>query len=255
MSGTFVLAVLLVGAAVYLAVRPAVGADRLAVLAERRAANRRSSAVQPDLARSADPPRSRLPVLSCALCGAVAVILIGGILGVVLGAAIVGIGPKLLGRLESRGDRAHREVLEVSAPTVADLMAACLASGTSTAAATRATAEAMGGPVADLLNECVVQFNLGASPARVWKPMSDEPSLAPIARAILRSAETGAPLTTVLLRVADDLRLVRRAHLDQAAKTVGIKAVGPLGLCFLPAFMLLGVVPLIASLISAGLSK
>ncbi|MEI2727532.1 MAG: hypothetical protein V9E85_00285 [Candidatus Nanopelagicales bacterium] len=89
MSGTFVLAVLLVGAAVYLAVRPAVGADRLAVLAERRAANRRSSAVQPDLARSADPPRSRLPVLSCALCGAVAVILIGGILGVVLGAAVV----------------------------------------------------------------------------------------------------------------------------------------------------------------------
>ena len=77
MSGTVVLAVLLVGAAVYLAVRPAVGTDRLAVLAERRAASRRSSAVQPDLARSADPPRSRLPVLSCALCGAVAVILIG----------------------------------------------------------------------------------------------------------------------------------------------------------------------------------
>ena len=40
---------------------------------------------------------------------------------------------------------------------MADLMAACLASGTSTAAATRATAEAMGGPIADLLNECVVR--------------------------------------------------------------------------------------------------
>jgi pilus assembly protein TadC len=57
----------------------------------------------------------------------------------------------------------------------------------------------------------------------------------------------------VLLRVAEDLRATRRAALDQAAKAVGVKAVAPLGLCFLPAFMLLGIVPLVASLIARGL--
>ena len=153
--------------------------------------------------------------------------------------------------LDLEGPKAGEVLVEMM---VADLLAACLASGASTAVATRATAEAIGGPAGDLLNECVTQFNLGASARRVWKPLADEPALAPIARAILRSAETGAPLTAVLLRVSDDLRLTSRAELEQAAKTVGVKAVGPLGLCFLPAFMLLGVVPLIASLISAGLS-
>lgn len=197
--------------------------------------------------------KARLALLSCLLCGAVAWLLIGGVPGLVVGLLIPAAGPRLLDRLESRSTRTNRLLVEASAPMVADLMAACLASGASTAAATRATAEALGGPVSHILNQCVVQFNLGAGPTQVWRPLAAEPSLAPIARAILRSAETGAPLTAVLLRVADDLRLARRAQLEQAAKTVGVKAVGPLGLCFLPAFMLLGVVPLIASLVGEGL--
>lgn len=191
---------------------------------------------------------------SCLLCAAVAWLLIGGLVGIVVAVGIAVIGPRVLARLEPAGTRANRLALEAAAPMVADLLAACLASGASTAVATKATAEALGGPVADVLNQCVTQFNLGASADRVWKPISDEPALAPIARAILRSAQTGAPLTSVLLRVADDLRLTRRTQLEQAAKTVGVKAVAPLGLCFLPAFMLLGVVPLIASLITAGIS-
>ena len=198
--------------------------------------------------------QQNLAKLSCALCGIVIWLLVTGVLGIVAGLAVAVIGPKLLVRFESRSVRVNRLLIEASAPMVADLMAACLASGASTVAATRATAEALGGPVAEVLNQCVVQFNLGAGPTQVWRPLGAEPSLAPIARAILRSAETGAPLTAVLLRVSDDLRLARRAQLEQAAKTVGVKAVGPLGLCFLPAFMLLGVVPLIASLISAGIS-
>jgi len=196
----------------------------------------------------------RWAVPSCLLCAAVAWLLLGGLIGGLAAIAIALAGPRVLARLEPAGTRANRLALEAAAPMVADLLAACLASGASTAVATKATAEALGGPVAEVLNQCVTQFNLGANAARVWQPLSDEPALAPIARAILRSTQTGAPLTAVLLRVADDLRLARRTQLEQAAKTVGVKAVAPLGLCFLPAFMLLGVVPLIASLITAGIS-
>ncbi len=231
--------------------------SRIVTLASRRAALHPPSNGSID--GSNDPARRaithrNLARLSCLLCGAVVWLLVGGVPGLVVGLLIAAVGPRLLVRFESRSVRANRLLIEASAPMVADLMAACLASGTSTVAATRATAEALGGPVSEVLNQCVIQFNLGAGPTRVWRPLGDEPSLAPIARAILRSAETGAPLTAVLLRVSDDLRLARRAQLEQAAKTVGVKAVGPLGLCFLPAFMLLGVVPLIASLISAGIS-
>lgn|GEM_PF-840085 len=196
---------------------------------------------------------ARRQVVACLVVAAAIFSLIGGVIGVVLAVGAAVAGPRILRRLEP-GDRRRRRVqIEVSAAMVADLLAACLASGASTPAATAATASAVGGPSAELLNECVAQFELGADHRRVWAPLMAEPALAPIARAILRSAETGAPLTSTLLRVGDDLRSTRKAQLDQAAQAVGVKAVGPLGLCFLPAFMLLGVVPLIASLISNGL--
>lgn len=246
----------LVTVAIYVAVGATPVSSRLRAAARRRepyiaADDSRAGLGQATLSAQVDGRRWAVP--SCLLCAAVAWLLIGGVAGLIAAAAIGVLGPQVLARMESGGVRANRLAMEAAAPMVADLLAACLASGASTAAATRATADALGGPVADVLNRCVTQFNLGASAQRVWRPLTDEPALAPIARAILRSAETGAPLTSVLLRVSDDLRLNRRAQLEQAAKTVGVKAVGPLGLCFLPAFMLLGVVPLIASLIAAGL--
>lgn len=258
MNPSTVVVALLLGVAAHLLFGVNQRASRLDIARERRAAgtcSARSARAAPTKGGAEVLQTKRWAVPSCLLCAAVAWLLIGGIPGVVVAVVVAAAGPKILGRLESGAARANRLTMESSAPMVADLLAACLASGASTAVATRATAEALGGPVADVLMQSVTQFNLGASATRVWKPLADEPALAPIARAILRSAETGAPLTTVLLRVSDDLRLNRRAQLEQAAKTVGIKAVGPLGLCFLPAFMLLGVVPLIASLIATGLAN
>ncbi|NQU36189.1 MAG: type II secretion system F family protein [Actinobacteria bacterium] len=203
--------------------------------------------------KAAQQRTQRLQVVACLLAAVALFVLVGGVMGAGLAAAVAIAGPRLLRRMEPGDERRRRVQIEVSAAMVADLLAACLASGASTPAATGATASAVGGPTAELLNQCVAQFELGADHRRVWAPLMGEPALAPIARAILRSAETGAPLTATLLRVGDDLRSTRKAQLDQAAQAVGVKAVGPLGLCFLPAFMLLGVVPLIASLIANGL--
>lgn len=257
MTSEHIVAASLFAIAVYLLTGATPTTRRLETASRRRrlqarAPHRRATGDVPDGERQ--PGSKQWAIPSCLLCATVAWLLVGGLIGVVVAVVIAVAGPRILSRLEPAGTRANRLALEAAAPMVADLLAACLASGASTVVATKATAEALGGPVAEVLTQCVTQFNLGASADRVWKPLTDEPALAPIARAILRSAQTGAPLTSVLLRVADDLRLTRRTQLEQAAKTVGVKAVAPLGLCFLPAFMLLGVVPLIASLITAGIS-
>ena len=63
-----------------------------------------------------------------------------------------------------------------------------------------------------------------------------------------RSARSGSPLSDVLSEVADDLRLVRTRDVQVAARAAGVRAVGPLAACFLPAYLLLGVVPVVASL-------
>lgn len=200
------------------------------------------------------PDNAKLPYLACGVLGLAVVWLIGGAAGIVAGLAVGIGGPLMLGRFESSSTRARRQVLEANASLVCDMFVACLASGTSINTAADATARALEGEVAQVLDRCVALFRLGGSPAQVWEPMLAEPALAPIARAILRSAQTGAPLATVLQRVGEDLRAIRRSVLERAAQAVGVKAVAPLGLCFLPAFVLLGVVPLIASLVIKGIA-
>lgn len=57
-------------------------------------------------------------------------------------------------------------------------------------------------------------------------------------------------MADVLTRLADDAREASRTNAVSAARKVGVKAVAPLGLCFLPAFVLLGIIPVIAGLAS-----
>ena len=66
----------------------------------------------------------------------------------------------------------------------------------------------------------------------------------------MRTAESGAPLVEGLSRLAADRRRERRTQTQLRARSVGVKAAGPLAACFLPAFMLIGVVPTIAGAFS-----
>jgi pilus assembly protein TadC len=65
---------------------------------------------------------------------------------------------------------------------------------------------------------------------------------------MVRAAASGAPVAETLTRLADDSRAAARVAAVTAARRVGVQVVAPLGLCFLPAFVLLGIVPVIAGL-------
>lgn len=101
----------------------------------------------------------------------------------------------------------------------------------------------------------------GAGPGsgRSWRgggPGAAEPGsrlgadpLAPAARALGRAAEGGAPVADAVARLAADARAQARAQGELAARRVGVLVVAPLGLCFLPAFVLLGVAPVVVGLV------
>lgn len=72
--------------------------------------------------------------------------------------------------------------------------------------------------------------------------------LGALARTMIRAAQSGAPVADVLTRLADDARRTAQATASAAARRVGVHAVAPLGLCFLPAFVFLGIVPMVAGL-------
>lgn len=186
--------------------------------------------------------------LLCAAVGLVMAIAWGGLVGIGLGVAVAVIGPLALGRLESRAARQRRDALQRQIAECADLLSACLASGAPLTAAATATAHALGHPIDRPLLALADALALGADPVSAWRSLDSEEAMAPLARAAARSAESGAPLSALLVGLADDLRRQQRAVADAAARAAGVRAVGPLAAAFLPAFLMIGVVPVVVSL-------
>jgi pilus assembly protein TadC len=87
-------------------------------------------------------------------------------------------------------------------------------------------------------------------PVQVWASLDGDPALAPLGRTMGRAQATGAPVVPAIERLADDLARRAREDVEERARAVGVKAALPLGLCLLPAFLLVGIVPLVAGLLT-----
>jgi len=206
------------------------------------------------------PPNDRVGVTrvvrvgSCvALAGGV-VLVVGGVLGLIVGVTLAVISWQLFNYLESRAARKPPASLIAQAPVACDLLAAVVSAGTDLVGAFESVAVALEGPIALLFKEFAARLRLGASPSVAADALGDTDIMAPMVLASVRSADSGAPLSDALRRAAADLRLRRRAALLSRARVLGVRAVIPLGVCFLPAFVLLGVVPVVVSLVGQVLT-
>lgn len=197
------------------------------------------------------PWSGRLPLpLVAAIVGAGVALLLGGLLGFGLGTAAAAAVLKVVPGLEPKARRHRRIAMTAQAPDVVDLLSACLVSGAAVEGAVAAVADAVDPPAAEVLHYVAAQLRLGAEPGTAWALAAADPALAPLAVAVSRALDSGAPLADALPAVADDLRDRRRTALEAAARQVGVRLTAPLGLAFLPAFVLLGVVPVIGALVS-----
>lgn len=191
--------------------------------------------------------------LAAAMAAVGALVAFPGLVGVILAGACVGLLPRWLGRLDSRASRQRHAELERQAPLLADLLAGLLASGATVRDALHAASEAMPEPTARVLRTASASVDLGADPADAWSASEASSAHQSMIEAVERAHQSGAPAALLLARVADDLRRDRRRTVEVAARSAGVRAVAPLALCFLPAFVLLGVVPVVASLASGVL--
>ena len=131
-------------------------------------------------------------------------------------------------------------------PAALDLLAACLSAGAAPAQALAAVGDAFEGEVGATLAAVARLTTLGAPIETAWATCVLDRRWAPIARAVIRAHYSGAALTDVLAHLALDRRRALRADAEAAAQRAGVRAVLPLGVCFLPAFVLVGVVPVVA---------
>ena len=155
---------------------------------------------------------------------------------------------RVLARAESPSRRREREEVERTLPHLIDLFASTLRSGAEPVAGLAQVCAALPGPAADRLAPVVEQARWGASGIEAWRSVSEDDELAPLARAMVRSLTSGASVVQTVERLADELARESMARAEDAARRVGVAAALPLGVCLLPAFLLLGVVPTVASL-------
>jgi pilus assembly protein TadC len=169
--------------------------------------------------------------------------LIGGAVGV--GAALaVAFGATQLLRLREPGDeRALRRALLADLPGACDLLAVCLAAGMPVGGALAAVGAATAAPLGPAMSGVAALYRLGAEPRRAWADVPGE--LAGLSRVLIRAGESGSSAVPALRALAADCRSSARAAAGAAAQRAGVWVLAPLGVCFLPAFVCLGVVPLV----------
>lgn len=191
----------------------------------------------------------RLHLVMAAGVGAGVVALVGTWWAVAPGMA-AGVGVwRFLGTREPGEVREARLRAAADLPLCADLLAAALRAGAPVDRAVYAVAEALGGPLGERLERAARSLRLGAGPDEAWAHLSDVKGADRLVVAAVRSSASGGALAGALTRLTDDLRADRGLAAETAAQRAGVLIVLPLGLCFLPAFVLAGLVPVLVALI------
>lgn len=152
------------------------------------------------------------------------------------------------GRVRRAGARLDSAAEPLALAGAWDLLAACLRAGLPVAVAVRAVAEGLDLPAGIALRRTADLLALGADPEQAWQPAVDCTSTARLARAARRSGRSGAALAESLARMATTERAEAREQSEARAQRAAVLIAGPLGLCFLPAFLALGVIPVVIGL-------
>ncbi|MEU0369074.1 type II secretion system F family protein [Streptomyces sp. NPDC006283] len=179
-------------------------------------------------------------------------VLIGGLAGGAVGAAgAYGVRRWQRGRDRTGATVAASDAMRDTAhqlPLAADLLAACISAGAGPREAAEAVGESLGGPVGARLARTAAQLRLGAEAAPTWGWFGGIPGAEPLARCLERADSTGAPAAEPVSRLAERFRAERARAVTGRGRRAQVLITAPVGLCFLPAFLAVGVAPVVIGL-------
>lgn len=184
-------------------------------------------------------------------------VLTGSILGVLTG--LLGLGLAFAGRrwtaalvhraevesAASNGTEQTSNVPPVDTALVLELLAAQLRAGLAPLAALGTLTEALNSRP---LHAVCQRLQMGSGWGSAWSG-SAAGAFGELQDALAPAYTGGAPSTALLLSLADAHRLSERRAAERAAGKLSVALVVPLGLCSLPAFICLGIVPILISLL------
>lgn len=132
-----------------------------------------------------------------------------------------------------------------------DVFAVCLSAGMPVAAAAAATAPSAPQALSVLLQRAADMLALGGDSQTAWAaPQDADDACQALMRLARRSANSGSALARGVAELAEQSRRQAVDAASAAAQRAGVLIAGPLGLCFLPAFICLGIIPVVTGLAS-----
>lgn len=184
-------------------------------------------------------------------------VLTGSVLGALTG--LLGLGLAFAGRrwtaalvhraevesAASNGAEQTSNMPPVDTALVLELLAAQLRAGLAPLAALGTLAEALNSRA---LHTVCQRLQMGSNWGNAWSG-SVAGTFGELRDALAPAYTGGAPSTALLLSLADAHRLSERRAAERAAGKLSVALVVPLGLCSLPAFICLGIVPILISLL------
>jgi pilus assembly protein TadC len=184
--------------------------------------------------------------------------------GWLVGGGVVGLGLGLIGAVVLAWWRRRRRAVDAVSdadlraaarqlPLAADLLAACIAAGAGPVIAAQAVGEALGGPVGGGLARGAAEVRLGGEPATAWRRLAAVPGAASLARLLERADTSGLPAAGPVARLAADARAEWARAGTARARRAAVLVTAPVGLCFLPAFIAVGIAPVVIGLAGGAL--
>ncbi|HEV2779021.1 MAG TPA: type II secretion system F family protein [Actinophytocola sp.] len=235
------LALVLLAAAVPLWSASTVARARLAAVGGMRSQARTTGGRTPSTPCLAAVFASSVGALLGVLCGWPYGLPVGGV-----GAAVAWL---VVRRFLGRGNRSRLDPTDqLGVAATWDLLAASLRAGLPVPTAVRAVADDLPPEAAAALRATADLLALGADPVAAWAPALDCPATAELARGARRTARSGAALAGAASALASGIRAAASDVAEARAQRAGVLITGPLGLCFLPAFVCLGIVPVVVGL-------
>ncbi|MET9291648.1 type II secretion system F family protein [Streptomyces sp. NPDC003077] len=181
--------------------------------------------------------------------GCATTLLIGGATGLALGLAVaygVRQGQRRARTTASRS--ADETAVRAELAAAADLLAACLAAGAGPRESAEAVGRSLDGAIGARLRQVAAELRLGGDPATAWRPLADVPGAKGLARRMERAGTSGSPAAEGVSRTAAELRAESGRAATQRARRAGVLVTLPLAACFLPAFLTVGLAPVLIGL-------
>jgi tight adherence protein C len=147
-----------------------------------------------------------------------------------------------------RREEAHRRAVLRALPDTLDVLAACVRAGASVGGAFSLASQRENGPLGDAMRAAVGALDHGLRKEEAYALLCERartPEVRSVVNALRRAERLGTSVASTLVVLAQDMRERRRAAAEEEVRGAPVRMLFPVIVCFLPAFVLLTIVPVL----------